>query len=253
MFKFLIRNSGGLLQPIEVHRLRQYLYLMGAVSGTRTCRYRGVTTDEICTDVLAELVSQSCDIVDKVSDKEVIKRICADYSEASLLNEKGREGVSWYILGCIRAAKLIAFYCNLPLSVSLINGLLASYGNEFNESIFDKQSSAIQSVLDWYREQSLNVDKSNESILRVLAEFHSRFRQAVECLSTGGWSISRILLFRESLALGVSPIIIHADSSSDYFPALGYANKENYDELVKLFKKEQLVTAKYLRSLKVVW
>lgn len=150
-------------------------------------------------------------------------------------------------------AKLMAFYCNLPLSVSLIKGLLASYGNAFDESVFNNQSSTIQSVLDWYREQLLSIDKNNESFLRVLAEFHSRFGQDVECLSTGGWNVSRILLFRECLVLGISPIIIHADSSSDYFSAFGYANKENYDELVKLFKKEQLVTAKYLRSLRVVW
>lgn len=253
MFKFSIRKSRGLLQPIEVHHLRQYLYLMGAVAGNKSYRYGNVTTDDICADVLAELVSQSCNVVDKVTDKEVVKRICADYSEASLLKGKGSEGEPWYVLGCIRMVKLMAFHCNLPLSVSLIKQLLVSYGNAFDESVFDERSATIQSVLDWYREQLLNIDKSNESFLRVLAEFHSRFRQVTKCISTACWDVSRILLFRECLVLGVSPIIIHVDSNSEYFSALGYSNNENYDKLVKLFKKEQIVTAEYLRSLKVVW
>jgi len=253
MFKFSIRKSRGLLTPIEVHHLRQYLYLMGAVSGSKSYGYGNVTTDDICADVLAELVSQSCNVVDKVTDKGVVKRICADYSEASLLNGKGSEDASWYVLGCIRMAKLMAFHCNLPLSVSLIKQLLVSCGSVFDESVFDSHSSAIQSVLDWYREQLLNTDKSNESFLRILVEFHSRFRHATECISTACLDISRILLFRECLSLGVSPIIIHIDSNSEYFSDLGYANNENYDKLVKLFKKEQIVTAEYLRSLKIVW
>lgn len=253
MFKFSIRNNKGLLQPIEVHHLRQYLYLMGSVAVNKSYRYENMTTDDLCADVLAELVSQSCNLIDEVADKRVVKRICADYSEASLFEGRCSEGVSWYVLGCIRMAKLMAFHCNLPLSVSLIKQLLVSYGNEFDESVFDEHSATIQSVLDWYREQLLNIDKSNESFLRVLAEFHSRFRQATECISMGYWDVSRILLFRECLVLGVSPIIIHVDNVSDYFSALGDANNENYDELVKLFKKEQIITANYLRSLKVVW
>ncbi len=253
MFKFSIRKNRGLLQPIEVHHLRQYLYLMGAVAGNKSYEYGNVTTDDICADVLAELVSQSCNLVDKVSNKEVIKRICSDYSEAALLDGRGSGDASWYVLGCIRMAKLMAFHCNLPLSVSLIKQLLISYGNAFDESVFDEYSATIQSVLDWYREQLLNMYKSNESFLRVLAEFHSRFRQATECVSTACWDVSCILLFRECLVLGVSPIIIHEDNASDYFSALGYANNENYDKLVKLLKKEQLTTSEYLRSLRVVW
>lgn len=253
MFKFSIRNNKGLLTPIEVHHLRQYLYLMGAVAGKKSYEYENVTNDDLCADILAELVSQSCNLIDEVADKRVVKRICADYSEASLLEGRGSEGVSWYVLGCIRMAKLMAFHCNLPLSVSLIKQLLVSYGNEFDEEVFDEHSATVQSVLDWYREQLLSIDKSDESTLRVLAEFHSRFRKATECISIGYWDVSRILLFRECLVLRVSPIIIHVDNVSDYFSALGDAVHEDYDKLIKLFKEEQIITAEYLRSLKIVW
>lgn len=80
--------------------------------------------------------------------------------------------------------------------------------------------------------------------LEVLAEFHVRY-ESIHPFQDGNGRTGRIILFRECLRHGISPLIIEDSNRSEYLDALKeYREQQAIAKLVALFQKEQ----KYYRD-----
>lgn len=86
-------------------------------------------------------------------------------------------------------------------------------------------------LFSWYQEQEIT--------LEVLAEFHVRY-ESIHPFQDGNGRTGRIILFRECLCHGISPLIIEDTHRPEYLEALKeYREHQTVTKLVTLFKKEQ--------------
>ena len=86
-------------------------------------------------------------------------------------------------------------------------------------------------LFSWYQEQKIT--------LEVLAEFHVRY-ESIHPFQDGNGRTGRIILFRECLYHGITPLIIEDAHRPEYLEALKeYREHQAVTKLVTLFKKEQ--------------
>lgn len=89
----------------------------------------------------------------------------------------------------------------------------------------------MQKLLQWYQ--------SIESVgLQDLAEFHSRY-ESIHPFQDGNGRTGRLLLFRECLYHGITPLIIRDSSRARYMHALKAAHGGDYTPMTELFAEEQ--------------
>lgn len=90
----------------------------------------------------------------------------------------------------------------------------------------------MSNLLAWYQSQAVQ--------LNTLAEFHARY-ESIHPFQDGNGRTGRMILFRECLHHAITPFIIQDKNRPEYLQALKiYHDTKSVDELVSLFKKEQV-------------
>ena len=94
-----------------------------------------------------------------------------------------------------------------------------------------KVQEEMDKLFSWYQDQEIT--------LEVLAEFHVRY-ESIHPFQDGNGRTGRIILFRECLCHGITPLIIEDAHRPEYLEALKeYREHQTVAKLVTLFKKEQ--------------
>lgn len=86
-------------------------------------------------------------------------------------------------------------------------------------------------LIEWYFRQQIDIS--------VLAEFHARY-ESIHPFQDGNGRTGRLILFRECLKNGMTPIVIEDANRNDYLEALKeYREEKIADKLINLFEREQ--------------
>lgn len=95
----------------------------------------------------------------------------------------------------------------------------------------DKVPEAMNELLAWYDSQAVT--------LEVLAEFHARY-ESIHPFQDGNGRTGRVIIFRECLRHGISPLIIEDAHRAEYQDALKeYRESGAITKLLSLFHLEQ--------------
>ena len=90
----------------------------------------------------------------------------------------------------------------------------------------------MNALLSWYESQE-------EITLEVLAEFHVRY-ESIHPFQDGNGRTGRLILFRECLRHGISPLIIEDAHRPEYLEALKeYCQSGTIVKMIALFQLEQ--------------
>ncbi|WP_455147380.1 Fic family protein [Clostridium sp.] len=94
-----------------------------------------------------------------------------------------------------------------------------------------KVPEAMSNLLAWYDSQAVT--------LEVLAEFHARY-ESIHPFQDGNGRTGRIIIFRECLHHGISPLIIEDAHRPEYLESLKeYRESGTVTKLLSLFHLEQ--------------
>lgn len=107
-----------------------------------------------------------------------------------------------------------------------INGWIIG---EYRSSDIDI-TSQMKELLRWYH--------AEEKSLHTLAEFHVCYNR-IHPFHAGSGRVGRLILFRECLRNGITPLIIEAENKDDYVKSLEVAQKGDLEPLERLFRIEQ--------------
>lgn len=242
MFKFLFGRDKDLFTIFRVSEMRKWL-----VSAASGC----ADNTDMYVRVFSELVKNSYGLEGFTVDESRILESCDAYIKAE--RELFVESSPSDKLGmCQSVYQRMMSTLMFPLHASVICDILLASDNDKED--FLKVKSSIYSILCDYSiqfnrlQRAVYAGRLNDEFLRIFGELYLCLADVLQVFDYYCCACNAIL-FRECLYYDVSPIIIHYENKDELDAILKDKSCDRVTKLVEFFKKEQKLTAKFLKSL----
>ncbi len=248
MFKFLFGKDKDLFTIFRVSEMRKWL--ISEASGCANTEEITATND-VYVRIFSELVKNSYGLDGFSVDESDILKSCDAYikDERELFKESSS---SEELVMCQSMYHRMLSTLILPLHASVVCDILLASDNDKED--FQKVKSSIYSILCDYTirfnklKRAVYIGRLNEEFLKIFAELYLGLADILGVFSCYHCACNAIL-FRECLYYDISPIIIHYENKDELDAILEDKSCDRDTKLVELFKKEQKLTAKFLKSL----